>query len=273
MTDQAATAETKHASLSEILNGDKPSEDLKTESVVQTKAEATPETPEPTKEAPKTDAELEKIKQRLADTQKWGNSQRQATLKIIKNLQEKGISEEEIAESIGGQDVFTAVMRGLPVEQELNDPMAVVNQAFNQQVNAAASVMKEMGHTDDELKEIMSAFNSIAYDDPEHRDEMYRRATSGEGSVAAYALKVGKEKLEEYRTSLLIKTKGPKAYEQELREKIMKELAEKQEEETASAREELVKSGKPRLVSGQPTTPLKETSGANYSSMKDIFGR
>ena len=70
----------------------------------------------------------------------------------------------------------------------------------------------------------MEAFNTLAYDEPEHRDEMYRRATSGEGNVAAYALKVGKEKLEEYRLSKEIKTKGVKAFEQELRETIKQQL-------------------------------------------------
>jgi chorismate synthase len=103
----------------------------------------------------------------------------------------------------------------------------------------------------------------------EHRDEMYRRATSGEGNVAAYALKVGKEKLEEFRLSKEIKSKGVKTYEQELREKlkqeIMAELKQEVQAEIGTA------SGKPRLVGG--STPTTESKPNDYKSIKDIFGR
>jgi NifB/MoaA-like Fe-S oxidoreductase len=100
---------------------------------------------------------------------------------------------------------------------------------------------------------------------------MYRRATSGEGNVAAYALKVGKEKLEEYRLSKEIKTKGVKSFEQELREKIKQELMSEMKSIKDEVEEELGKStGKPRLVGG--STPSKESKPNDHKSVKDILG-
>lgn len=279
MTDQVLDAETNSASpsLDEIFNGkNKPEASKKTDSEDKTKADNQEadkvKSTEETKAQPQVDPELEKLKRRLEDTQKWGNSQRQATLKIINGLKEKGLSDEEIAETVGGQDIFNAVMKGTPVEQELNNPMAVVEQAFQQQSALAAATLKEMGHTEEELAEFMAAFNTLAYDQKEHRDEMYRRATSGDGSVAAYALKVGKEKLEEYRLAQTLKTKGVKAYEQELREQLKAELMQELESTKASIKEELSKSSsKPRLVGGQPVTT--NNNSTSIMSIKDIFGQ
>ena len=282
MTDQASNAETNGTSLSidDILAGKAAKEEVKkTEVVEKTKAEDNQQA-ETTKETvSETDPELEKLRKELEaerkrreDTQKWGNSQRQATLKTIKGLQEKGLSEDEISDIIGGKEIFDKVMKGAPIDQELNNPMAVVNQAFSTQIDAVQAAFKELGHTEEQLKEFMDAFNSLAYEDPEHRDEMYRRATSGEGNVAAYALKVGKEKLEEYRLSKEIKVKGVKAYEQELRERIKAELLA----ETSKIKEEVAAelgkvSGKPRLVGGATTTP--ESKPNDYKSVKDILGQ
>jgi hypothetical protein len=202
MTDQASNAETNSTSLTvdEILAGKTAKEPEKQEEVAtKTKAEDNQQANK-AEEGVKTDLELEKLRKELEaerkrreDTQKWGNSQRQATLKTIKGLQDKGLAEDEIAEIIGGKDIFERVMKGAPVDQEINNPMSVVNQAFAQQIVAVEATWKVNGHTDEELKEYMDAFNALAYDDPEHRDEMYRRATSGDVTVAAYALKVGKE--------------------------------------------------------------------------------
>jgi hypothetical protein len=275
MTDQTSNVETNDTSLTldAILNP-KNAEEPKAKEVVATTntEEQTTETAEPeakASEQPKTDEALAKLQKRLEDTQKWGNAQRQATLQIIKNLKEKGLSDEDIADTVGGKEVFEKVLKGLPVEQELNNPVAVVNQAFNAQIAGVEAAFKELGHTQDELQEFMAAFNALAYDDPEHRDEMYRRATSGEGNVAAYALKVGKEKLEEFRLSKEIKSKGVKTYEQELREKlkqeIMAELKQEVQTEIGTA------SGKPRLVGG--STPTTESKPNDYKSIKDIFGR
>ena len=282
MTDQASHAETNSTSLSidDILAGKTAKEEVKKAEVVEkTKAEDNQQA-ETTKETvSETDPELEKLRKELEaerkrreDTQKWGNSQRQATLKTIKGLQEKGLSEDEISDIIGGKEIFDKVMKGAPIDQELNNPMAVVNQAFSTQIDAVQAAFKELGHTEEQLKEFMDAFNSLAYEDPEHRDEMYRRATSGEGNVAAYALKVGKEKLEEYRLSKEIKVKGVKAYEQELRERIKAELLA----ETSKIKEEVAAelgkvSGKPRLVGGATTTP--ESKPNDYKSVKDILGQ
>lgn len=282
MTDQASNAETNGTSLSidDILAGKAAKEEVKKAEVVEkTKAEDNQQA-ETTKETvSETDPELEKLRKELEaerkrreDTQKWGNSQRQATLKTIKGLQEKGLSEDEISDIIGGKEIFDKVMKGAPIDQELNNPMAVVNQAFSTQIDAVQAAFKELGHTEEQLKEFMDAFNSLAYEDPEHRDEMYRRATSGEGNVAAYALKVGKEKLEEYRLSKEIKVKGVKAYEQELRERIKAELLA----ETSKIKEEVAAelgkvSGKPRLVGGATTTP--ESKPNDYKSVKDILGQ
>jgi len=159
----------------------------------------------------------------------------------------------------------------LPIEQELSNPIAVVTQAFNTQIGPVEAAFKELGHTDEQLKEFMEAFNTLAYDEPEHRDEMYRRATSGDGNVAAYALKVGKEKLEEYRLSKEIKSKGVKSFEQELREKIKQELMSEMKSVKDEVEEELGKSkGKPRLVGG--STPTTESKPNDYKSIKDILG-
>jgi cell wall-associated NlpC family hydrolase len=281
MTDQASNAETNSTSLTvdEILAGKTAKEPEKQEEVAtKTKAEDNQQANK-AEEGVKTDLELEKLRKELEaerkrreDTQKWGNSQRQATLKTIKGLQDKGLAEDEIAEIIGGKDIFERVMKGAPVDQEINNPMSVVNQAFAQQIVAVEATWKVNGHTDEELKEYMDAFNALAYDDPEHRDEMYRRATSGDVTVAAYALKVGKEKLEEYRLSKEIKTKGVKSFEQELREKIKAELLA----ETSKVKDEVAaelgkSSGKPRLVGGATTTP--ESKPNDHKSLKDILGQ
>ena len=276
MADQESMLETNSTSptLDEILNPKKTEEGQKSEVAEKTKAsDAADGAPlEKVAEQPKADSELEKIKKRLEDTQKWGNSQRQATLQIIKNLRDKGLSDEDIAETIGGKEVFDKVQKGLPVEQELNNPTAVITQAFNQQIAAMESAFKELGHTDEELKEFMEAFNTLAFDDPEHRDEMYRRATSGEGSVAAYALKVGKEKMEEYRVAKQIKTKGVKTFEQELRERIKAELLAEASSNKSTAEQELGKpAGKPKLVGGATTTP--DAKSNDVLSVKDIFGQ
>jgi hypothetical protein len=276
MTDQVSALETNDTSLSldDILNPKKTEDKKEPEVVDKTKAED--KQPEATaedkpSEQPKTDEALDKLKKRLEDTQKWGNSQRQATLQIIKNLKEKGLSDEDIADTIGGKEVFDKVLKGLPIEQELSNPVAVVNQAFNSQIGAVEAAFKELGHTDEQLKEFMEAFNTLAYDEPEHRDEMYRRATSGEGNVAAYALKVGKEKLEEYRLSKEIKSKGVKSFEQELREKIKQELLSEMKSVKDEVEEELGKSkGKPRLVGG--STPTTESKPNDHKSLKDILG-
>lgn len=282
MTEQASNADTNSTSLTvdEILAGKTAKEDDKQEEVAtKTKAEDTQKTETTEDEGTKPDSELEKLRKELEaerkrreDTQKWGNSQRQATLKTIKGLQDKGLAEDEIAEIVGGKDIFDKVMKGAPVDQELNNPMAVVTQAFTAQIGSVEAAFKELGHTDAELKEFMDAFNTLAYEDPEHRDEMYRRATSGEGNVAAYALKVGKEKLEEYRLSKEIKSKGVRTFEQELREKIKAELLA----ETTKIREEVASelgksSGKPRLVGGATTTP--ESKPNDFKSIKDILGQ
>lgn len=276
MTDQVSTPETNDTSLSidDILNPKKVEASKKSEVVEKTKAEdeqLEAKAAEKPAETPKTDEALEKLKKRLEDTQKWGNTQRQATLQIIKNLKEKGLSEEDIADTIGGKEVFERVLKGLPIEQELSNPTTVVTQAFNSQIGAVEAAFKELGHTDEQLKEFMEAFNTLAYDDPEHRDEMYRRATSGEGNVAAYALKVGKEKLEEYRLSKEIKTKGIRNFEQEIREKVKQELLAEMKSVKESVAEELGKStGKPRLVGG--STPTTESKPNDYKSLKDILG-
>lgn len=286
MIDQALNAETNSASptLEEILSGKTAQTKAaaigtEAESEQKTKADDTPAESDSDKEQeaakPTVDPELEKLKSRLENTQKWGNSQRQATLKIINNLREKGLSDDEIAETVGGKEMFEAVLKGVPVDQELNNPMAVVEKAFQSQADLAAATLKEMGHTDEELKEFMAAFNALAYDQPEHRDEMYRRATSGEGSVAAYALKVGKEKVEEYRLANRIKTQGVKTFEQELRDKIKAEIMAEMEAQKSDLKAELGQSsGKPRLVGGQPTTPTNNNQTRDtFPAMKDIFGR
>jgi hypothetical protein len=277
MTDQASALETNDTSLSldDILNPKKVEDKKEPEVVEKTKAEDNqPEAgkeEDKASEQPKTDEALEKLKKRLEDTQKWGNSQRQATLQIIKNLKEKGLSDEDIADTIGGKEVFDKVLKGLPIEQELSNPVAVVTQAFNSQINAVEAAFKELGHTDEQLKEFMEAFNTLAYDEPEHRDEMYRRATSGEDNVAAYALKVGKEKLEEYRVSKQIKTKGVKSFTEELREQIKQELMAEMKSVKDEVAEELGKSkGKPRLVGG--STPTTESKPNDHKSLKDILG-
>jgi hypothetical protein len=275
MTDQASALETNDTSLSldDILNPKKAEDKKEPEVVAKTKAEdKQPEAKaEDNSEQPKTDEALDKLKKRLEDTQKWGNSQRQATLRIIQNLKEKGLSDEDIADTIGGKEVFEKVLKGLPIEQELSNPVAVVTQAFNTQIGSVEAAFKELGHTDEQLKEFMEAFNTLAYDEPEHRDEMYRRATSGEGNVAAYALKVGKEKLEEYRLSKEIKTKGVKSFEQELREKIRQEILSESKSVRDEVEEELGKSkGKPRLVGG--STPTNESKPNDHKSLKDILG-
>jgi hypothetical protein len=275
MTDQTSNVETNDTSLTldAILNPKKAEEPKAKEVVATTNTEeqttdaAKPE--DKPSEQPKTDEALAKLQKRLEDTQKWGNAQRQATLQIIKNLKEKGLSDEDIADTVGGKEVFEKVLKGLPVEQELNNPVAVVNQAFNSQIAGVEAAFKELGHTQDELQEFMAAFNALAYDDPEHRDEMYRRATSGEGNVAAYALKVGKEKLEEFRLSKEIKSKGVKTYEQELRERLKQELMAELKQEVQT--EIGTASGKPRLVGG--STPTTESKPNDYKSIKDIFGR
>lgn len=278
MTDQASTAETNSTSLGidDILSGKQPQEAAKEPEVAdKTKADDTAaKADEGSKQAdqPKTDPELEKLNKRLNDTQKWGNDQRQAALLILKNLKSKGLSDEEIAEAIGGKEVLDKVMKGLPVEQELNNPVAVVTQAFNNQISSVEAAMKELGHSEEELKEFMEAFNTLAFDQPEHRDEMYRRATSGEGNVAAYALKVGKEKLEEYRLSKEIKTKGVKSYEQELRDRIKQELLAEMKSVKDEVAEELgVSKGKPRLVGG--ATTATDNKPNDYKPVKDILGR
>jgi hypothetical protein len=274
MTDQESMLETNSTSptLDDILNPKKTEAEPIQEAATTTKASETVDEAAAPAEKPKADAELEKTKKRLEDTQKWGNSQRQATLHIIKNLRDKGLSDEDIAETIGGKDVLDKVLKGLPVEQELNNPVSVITQAYNQQIAGIESAFKELGHTDDELKEFMEAFNTLAFDEPEHRDEMYRRATSGEGSVAAYALKVGREKLEEYRVAKQIKTKGVKTFEQELREKIRAELQAELSASKSAVEQELGRSsGKPKLVGGATTSP--EAKANEVLSIKDIFGQ
>lgn len=274
MDNQETSLNTNQASLSmdDVLSGKLPQAQAPEtkEAEPKTKAEEQPSTTKT--EEPKTDPEVEKLQKRLQDTQKWGNAQREATLRIIKNLRDKGLSDDDIAETVGGKEVFDKVLKGVPAEQELSDKNSVVANVYQQQIGTVAAAMMEMGHTKEELEEFVNAFNTIAADSPDHRDELYRRATSGEGNVAAYALKVGKEVLEEYRLSQQIKVKGVKTWEQELREKIKAELAAEMANERKAIQEELGQpAGKPRLVGGSTNTDKNEP--AKTVDFKDIFGR
>jgi hypothetical protein len=277
MTDQDQTLETNQVSLSmeEILRG-KVAEEKEPASTPkgteeQTKAEDT--NSEPKTQEPKTDPEVEKLNKRLQDTQKWGNTQREATLRIIKNLRDKGLSDEDISETVGGKEVFDKILRGVPAEQELGDKNTVVTQVYNQQVDTVAAAMMEMGHAKEELEEYVAAFNALASTQSEHRDELYRRATSGEGNVAAYIFKVGKEVRDDYRLSKEIQTKGVKSFEQELRERIKAELQAEMQKTRDEVAEELGRpTGKPRLVGGSTTTKNNDDEQAP-SDFKNILGR
>lgn len=277
MTDQLPELNTNPVSPSledilsnkEIVLDNKDTED-------KTKAEEPNPTEEPAKEV---DSEVEKLRKELEterkrreDTQKWGSSSREATLRIMKSLKDKGLSDEEIAEAVGGKEAFDKILKGVPVDQELNDKNSVVTQVYTQQLQTVAQAMLELGETRENLEEYIQAFDAIAASSPEHKDELYRRATSGEGNVAAYVFKVGKEVIDDYRLSKEVKTKGIKAFKDELREQIRSELkAEMEAAREAVANEVGQTQGKPRLVGGStPVTPQQESKVS--SNLKDIFG-